>query len=53
MEPIDYEKFVITNRSDIEKDPLKNILTFPADDIELLEISKKIPTVEPSKPEIE
>jgi hypothetical protein len=53
MEPIDYEKFVITSRSEMDKDPLKHVLAFPADDIELLEINKKTATVEPSKPEIE
>jgi hypothetical protein len=53
MEPLEYEKFVITNRAESEKDPLRSVLTFPADDIELLEIVKKIPTVEHSKPEIE
>ena len=53
MEPIDYEKFIVTNRVEIEKDTLKNVLAFPVDDIELIEINRKICTVEPSKPEIE
>lgn len=53
MEPIDYEKYVVNNRGDMEKDPLKPVLLFPPDDIELAEIAKKISTVEPTKPEIE
>lgn len=53
MEPIDYEKFIISNRTEIDKDPLKHLLYFPIDDIEIVEINKKFSTVEHPKPESE
>lgn len=53
MEPIDYEKFIITNRNELENDPLRHIVLFPNDDIELVEIQKKISTLEFPKPELE
>ncbi|CAF0831727.1 unnamed protein product [Brachionus calyciflorus] len=53
MEPIDYEKFLITNRCDLEKDPLRHIIFYPSDDIELVEITKKVSTLDQLKPEIE
>lgn len=53
MEPIDYEKYLITNRSEIDKDPLRQIVYYPHDDIEILEIGKKFSTIEQLKPEIE
>jgi hypothetical protein len=53
MEPIDYEKFFISNRLEIEKDPIKHILYFPIDDVEIVEINKKFSTVEQPKPELE
>ncbi|RNA40850.1 dedicator of cytokinesis 7 [Brachionus plicatilis] len=53
MEPIDYEKFIITNRNELENDPFRHLVIYPNDDIELVEIQKKINTLEFPKPEIE
>lgn len=53
MEPIDYEKFVITNRLEIEKDPIKHMLSFPADDVEIVDVNKRFSTLEQPRPEHE
>lgn len=53
MEPIDYEKFIITNRSELENDSFRHTVLYPSDDIELVEVQKKISTLEFPKPEIE
>jgi hypothetical protein len=53
MEPIDYEKFIISNRIEIDKDPIKHMLYFPVDDIEIVELTKKFSTLEQPKPEAE
>jgi hypothetical protein len=53
MEPIDYEKFVISNRLEIEKDPVKQMLSFPADDVEIVEVAKRFSTIDQPRPEPE
>jgi hypothetical protein len=53
MDPIDYEKCTLSMRADIDKDSMRTVLSVPQDDVELLEVVKKVSTVEPSKPEIE
>lgn len=53
MEPIDYEKFVISNRLEIDKEPIKHMVYFPADDVEIVDITKRFSTVEQIRPEQE
>jgi hypothetical protein len=53
MEPIDYEEFLNANRNEIERDSLRNVLFFPADDVEIVELSKKFSTLDQLKPEFE
>ena len=53
MEPIDYEEFIRTNRTEIDHDKLNYLLLFPSDDLEKVEIIKKISTVDVSRPEHE
>ena len=53
MDPIDYEEFLNANRIEIERDSLRNVLFFPADDVEIVELSKKFSTLDQLKPEFE
>ena len=53
MEPIDYEEFLNANRNEMERDSLRNVLFFPADDVEIVELGKKFATIDQLKPEFE
>lgn len=46
VEPLDYEEFLAQHQSAIERDPLKGILDFPPNDIELKVIKRKLRTEE-------
>ncbi len=53
MDPIDYEDFISSNRDAISQDVMSNLLEFPLDDIQKIEIPKQFSTVDLSNPEIE
>lgn len=46
VEPLDYEEFLNSHISTINRDPLKNILDFPPGDVIVKTIPRKIRTIE-------
>lgn len=50
VEPLDYEEFVTQHQTLIDRDPLKSILDYPPNDVELRVIKRKIRTEEPVVP---
>lgn len=50
VEPLDYEDFVTQHQNIIDRDPLKSILDYPPNDVELRVIKRKIRTEEPVVP---
>lgn len=50
VDPIDYEDFLQQHSNMISRDPLRNILDFPANDVQMRTIERKIRTVEPIVP---
>ncbi|XP_014207564.1 dedicator of cytokinesis protein 7 [Copidosoma floridanum] len=50
VEPLDYEEFLTQHQNVIDRDPLKSILDYPPNDIELKVIKRKIRTEEPIVP---
>lgn len=53
IEPVDFEEFVQTNASLIASDPLKSMLVFPADDIEVNVCQRVINTIKPIIPDFD
>lgn len=51
VEPVDYEEFLKFHQSIIDRDPLRHLLQFPIDDIEVKTLQKKSRTVVPVVPE--
>lgn len=51
LEPVDYENFIIQHQNAIEKDPMRHLLEYPPDDIEVGVIPRKIRTTHPVVPE--
>lgn len=49
-EPVDYEDFLNQHLLIIERDPLRSILDFPPDDVELRVVKRKIRTESPIIP---
>ncbi|XP_041359192.1 dedicator of cytokinesis protein 7-like isoform X2 [Gigantopelta aegis] len=52
IEPPDFEDFVIQNQCLIERDPFRDLLLYPEDDIEVHQIPRTCRTVSPVVPEI-
>ena len=52
-EPLDYDKYICDNIDNLNKDPLKNYLLLPEDDIQIVDIMKRFDTIELQKPELE
>lgn len=50
IDPIDYEEFLQQHSSKICRDPLRHILDFPPNDVQMRSIERKIRTVEPIIP---
>ncbi|XP_059178065.1 dedicator of cytokinesis protein 7-like isoform X2 [Physella acuta] len=50
-EPVDYEEFVLHNQCMVERDPFKDLLLYPEDDIQVHKVKKECRTLEPSRPE--
>ena len=53
IEPIDFEEFLNSNSSLISSDPLKALLVFPADDIEVNVCKRRINTIKPIIPDFD
>lgn len=51
VDPIDYEDFLQQHASIISRDPLRHILDFPPNDVQLKLIERKIRTVKPIVPD--
>ena len=51
VDPLDYEDFVHQHQQLISRDPLRPILEFPANDIDVSIIPRKIRTLRPTLPE--
>lgn len=50
VEPLDYEDFLIQNATVLNRDPLKQILEFPPNDVSVKTIPKKTRTIKPIVP---
>ncbi|XP_058798618.1 dedicator of cytokinesis protein 7 [Phymastichus coffea] len=50
VEPLDYEEFLAQHQAVLDRDPLKAILDYPPNDVELRVIKRKIRTEEPVVP---
>ncbi|GFN96685.1 dedicator of cytokinesis protein 7-like [Plakobranchus ocellatus] len=50
-DPVDYEDFVLHNQCMVERDPHKDLLLYPDDDIQVHRIPKSCRTTYPSMPE--
>ncbi|RUS71322.1 hypothetical protein EGW08_020919, partial [Elysia chlorotica] len=49
--PVDYEDFVLHNQCMVERDPHKDLLLYPEDDIQVHKVPKMCRTTQPSMPE--
>lgn len=50
---MDFEEYVSSHASGVEPGPLKQLMEFPSDDLELLHLDKDCNTLEPPLPEEE
>lgn len=50
LEPLDYEEFLLQHQAVLDRDPLKPILDFPTNDVDVRVIKRKIRTEEPVIP---
>lgn len=46
VDPLDYEEFMSQHQLLIDRDPLRNILDFPSNDIVVCEVPRKVRTQE-------
>uniref|UniRef100_A0A3B4YZ26 Dedicator of cytokinesis protein 7-like n=1 Tax=Stegastes partitus TaxID=144197 RepID=A0A3B4YZ26_9TELE len=53
VEPVDFEEYVSSHAPGVEPGPLRQLLEFPQDDLELLQLDKECTTLEPPLPEEE
>ncbi|XP_005939979.1 dedicator of cytokinesis protein 6 isoform X1 [Astatotilapia calliptera] len=53
VEPVDFEEYVSSHAPGVEPGPLKQLMEFPSDDLELLHLDKDCNTLEPPLPEEE
>ena len=51
VDPVDYEDFIDQHQLEADRDPVRNILHFPADDISINCIPRHIRTLEPVVPD--
>ncbi|XP_041813912.1 dedicator of cytokinesis protein 7-like isoform X1 [Chelmon rostratus] len=52
-EPVDFEEYVSSHAPGVEPGPLRQLMEFPHDDVELLHLDKECITLEPPLPEEE
>ncbi|XP_055884538.1 dedicator of cytokinesis protein 7-like isoform X6 [Biomphalaria glabrata] len=50
-EPTDFEEFILHNQCLVERDPFKDLLLYPEDDIQVHKVNKHCRTIEPSRPD--
>ncbi|BFY99508.1 hypothetical protein BsWGS_02548 [Bradybaena similaris] len=50
-EPVDYEEFILHNQCMVERDPYRDLLLYPENDIQVHKIPKACRTTEPHLPE--
>uniref|UniRef100_A0A3P8SU22 Dedicator of cytokinesis 6 n=1 Tax=Amphiprion percula TaxID=161767 RepID=A0A3P8SU22_AMPPE len=53
VEPVDFEEYVSSHAPGVEPGPLRQLIEFPQDDLELLQLDKDCTTLEPPLPEEE
>lgn len=53
VDPPDYEDFVIQNQCTVERDPFKDLILYPEDDVDVHRLPKRCRTVTPIVPENE
>uniref|UniRef100_A0A3Q3R0N4 Dedicator of cytokinesis 6 n=1 Tax=Monopterus albus TaxID=43700 RepID=A0A3Q3R0N4_MONAL len=53
VEPVDFEEYVSSHAPGVEPSPLRQLMEFPQDDLELLQLDKECTTLEPPLPEEE
>uniref|UniRef100_A0A8C9XV20 Dedicator of cytokinesis 6 n=1 Tax=Sander lucioperca TaxID=283035 RepID=A0A8C9XV20_SANLU len=53
VEPVDFEEYVSSHAPGVEPGPLRQLMEFPHDDLELLPLEKECITLEPPLPEEE
>ena len=53
VEPVDFEEYVSSHAPGPEPGPLRQLMEFPQDDLELLQQEKECTTLEPPLPEEE
>ncbi|KAK5856107.1 hypothetical protein PBY51_007726 [Eleginops maclovinus] len=53
VEPVDFEEYVSSHAPGVEPGPLRQLIEFPQDDLELLPLDKECITLEPPLPEEE
>ena len=53
MDPVDYEDFIQQHQLQIDHDPLRHLMEFPIDDVEVGIMQRKCRTVVPVVPEDE
>jgi hypothetical protein len=53
VEPVDYEEYVSSHAPGAEPGPLRQLMEFPPDDLELLLQDRECTTLEPPLPEEE
>jgi len=53
VEPVDFEEYVSSHAPGVEPGPLRQLVEFPQDDLELLPLDKECTTLEPPLPEEE
>ncbi|KAM9746054.1 dedicator of cytokinesis protein 7 isoform 1-T1 [Menidia menidia] len=51
VEPVDFEEYVSSHAPGVEPGPLRQLMEFPPDDLELLPLKKECTTLEPPMPE--
>lgn len=51
VEPVDFEEYVSSHAPGVEPGPLRQLMEFPQDDLELLPLDKECTTLEPPLPD--
>lgn len=51
VEPVDFEEYVSSHAPGVEPGPLRELMEFPQDDLELLPLDKECITLEPPLPD--
>jgi len=52
VDPPEFEDFILQNQCTVERDPFKDLILYPDDDIEVHPLPKRCRTISPIVPEI-